>query len=61
MPGLGVSRSFGNPRFSDMRACPLKRFEKYLLFYRASEETLEVIRVLHGARNLPELFGEPEE
>lgn len=29
----------------------------YLIFYRPAAEGIEVIRVLHGARDLPELFG----
>jgi toxin ParE1/3/4 len=62
MPGLGIFRSFGNPKFSDMRFWPLKGFEKYLIFYRITEQHLEVIRVLHGARDLSALFSEePEE
>ena len=33
----------------------------YLMFYRVAEEELTVVRVVHGARDLPELFGEPED
>ena len=28
-------------------------FEKYLLFYLESEDCVDVIRVLHGARDIP--------
>ncbi|HEY1174460.1 MAG TPA: type II toxin-antitoxin system RelE/ParE family toxin [Verrucomicrobiae bacterium] len=28
----------------------------YLIFYRSNKGVLEVVRVLHGAQNLPELF-----
>jgi len=36
---------------------------KYLIFYRAGpkKQGVEVIRVLHGARDLPRLFGSAEE
>lgn len=29
----------------------------YVLFYRVSETTVEIVRVLHGRRNLPSIFG----
>ena len=35
---------------------PIPRFEKYLIFYRFNDDTLEVIRVLHGARDLTRIF-----
>src|SRR2546423_1135099 len=34
MPELGTQRRFGNPRFSSVRAWPVKGFERYLIFYR---------------------------
>jgi plasmid stabilization system protein ParE len=34
MPGMGLLRSFGNSKLTDIRLWPLKRFEKYLLIYR---------------------------
>jgi toxin ParE1/3/4 len=46
---------------TDVRLWPLKQFEKYLLIYRAHSEALDIIRVVHGARDLPALFSEPEE
>ncbi len=61
MPGLGVFSSFGNPKLSDMRFWPLKGFEKYLIFYRMTEEHLEVFLLLHGARKLSSIFSEPED
>ena len=56
MPGMGVFRDYG-PEFSGLRMWPVPKFTKYLIFYTATEETLEVVRVLHGARNLPQIFN----
>jgi toxin ParE1/3/4 len=28
----------------------------YLIFYRLIEEGIEIVRVIHGARNIPNLF-----
>ncbi|HVM48598.1 MAG TPA: type II toxin-antitoxin system RelE/ParE family toxin [Candidatus Acidoferrum sp.] len=29
----------------------------YVIFYRPTEDGIEVVRVIHGARDLPPLFG----
>jgi plasmid stabilization system protein ParE len=33
-----------------------ERFEKYLIFYQACDDRIEVLRVLYGSRDLAELF-----
>ncbi len=33
------------------------QFEKYLIFYQPYNEHIEVLRVLHGAQDLPALFS----
>ena len=58
MPDMGMHRNFGHPRLTDIRLWPLRQFEKYLLVYRTQGETLDIIRVVHGARDLPALFGD---
>ena len=38
---------------------PIPKFANYLIFYRLTSEKVEiVVRVLHGARDIPSLFGE---
>ena len=46
MPGMGVQRRYNNPRLSGMRMFPLSGFRRYLVFYRASETELTILRVL---------------
>jgi plasmid stabilization system protein ParE len=36
----------------------MKSFKKHLIFYRLLPNGAEVIRVIHGARNIEELFEE---
>ena len=36
----------------------MKGFPKHLIFYRISENEIEVIRVIHGARDIENLFEE---
>jgi toxin ParE1/3/4 len=57
MPNMGKARTFRNSRLQDMRMFPVPKFHKYLIFYRLIQEGIEVVRVVHGARDLPVLFG----
>ncbi len=50
MPGLGRKRPDLAP---ELRGFPIGN---YIIFYRAVPEGIQVIRVLHGARDLPEMF-----
>lgn len=50
-PGMGRARPELLP---DLRSFP---FGNYLLFYRRSDHGIEVVRVLHGARDIPALFS----
>jgi toxin ParE1/3/4 len=56
MPELGAQRNFRNPRFSSVRAWPVKGFERYLIFYRPLTDGVEILRVIHGARDIESLF-----
>jgi toxin ParE1/3/4 len=52
-PGIGPKRQeLGDA----VRSFPVAKYTDYLIFYRVLDDGIEVIRVLHGARNLPQLF-----
>ena len=55
-PSIGSTRIFQSPRLKEMRIMPLKNFEKYLVFYRFTGDTIQILRVIHGARDYPALF-----
>lgn len=57
-PGLGKLREFDNARLSGLRSWRIQGFEKWLVFYRFQEEVLEVVRVLHGARDFVAVFDD---
>jgi toxin ParE1/3/4 len=61
-PEIGSPRYFSHPELQGLRFLPLRRFENYLLFYRAlnDEEVIEIVRIVHGARDLPKLFAGKE-
>jgi toxin ParE1/3/4 len=60
-PELGAMCRFTNPHYAGMRVWPVPRFRKYLIFYRVTPEEVEVIRVLHGTRDLRIIFGDEEQ
>lgn len=51
-PGIGRLSGFSNPTLAQVRQYPIKDFRKYIIFYQIYSETVEIIRVLHGAQNL---------
>ena len=57
-PEIGSARIFQSPRLHSVRTIPLNKFEKYLVFYRLRGDDIEIIRVIHGARDYPSFFGE---
>jgi toxin ParE1/3/4 len=57
MPGLGNPCEFANPELQGVRTWPVRGFKKYTIFYRPVEGGIEVLRVLHGSRDITSLFG----
>lgn len=55
-PGAGRLREFRSPRAQGVRSWVVKGFQAYLIFYRTAGDDLEVVRFLHGARDLPKLL-----
>lgn len=55
-PDLGIRPRFSARRFAGIRFLPASKYPTYLLFDRELPEEVEILRVLHGARNLPPLF-----
>ena len=41
---------------ADIRSAPVSRYRQYVIFYRVRRYGIEVARIVHGARNLPDLF-----
>jgi toxin ParE1/3/4 len=53
-PGLGSTRPYVPPRY---RFWPLTRFS-YLLVYDSTRRPIEILRVVHMARDLPRLLAD---
>jgi toxin ParE1/3/4 len=56
MPGMGRSRQFLRPELADIRSWPVGGFQDYLIFYRPGPAGIDVLRVIHGARDIDQLF-----
>lgn len=52
-PKRGARVRSEHPLLQSIRWAPVKGFDAYMVFYRAEDEQVLVIRVLHGARDLP--------
>ena len=44
------------PRLRGLRLWVVTEFPSYLMFYREREGQVEIVRVLHGARDFPSIF-----
>lgn len=54
-PSLGRQRL--DLGFPEVRSWRVSGFRRYLIFYRALPDRIQIWRVLHGARNLHEMLG----
>jgi toxin ParE1/3/4 len=50
-PGIGAPYEVANPRLHGLRCARVRRFRNYLIFYRPIAGGIDVIRVLHAARD----------
>jgi toxin ParE1/3/4 len=57
MPLIGRACAFRNPLAQGVRLWRVRRFERYLIFYRPiATGGIEVVRVLHSSRDIESLF-----
>jgi toxin ParE1/3/4 len=53
-PFAGRRRHFRTP---GLRSWQVPGFERYLIFYRVTDDRVEIVRVLYGMRDLPRYFA----
>ena len=58
MSGIGRLYPVQNSRLEGLRRSPIKGFENYLIFYLSFNDHIEIIRILHAARDLEEVLTE---
>ena len=47
---------FAHPRLAELRKLSVIGFSNHLVFYRIDADMVEIVRVLHGARDIPTLL-----
>lgn len=57
-PNIGEPYEVSNPRLQGLRCARVKRFRNYVIFYRPIASGIDVIRVLHAARNIRNILEE---
>lgn len=58
MPRMAPLCGFTRPAIRQLRRWPVRSFENWLIFYRARRNAIEIIHVMHGARDIERLLGE---
>jgi toxin ParE1/3/4 len=57
MPGMGGKREFRKPELSGIRSWVITGFKNYIIFYKEIDGGIEVLRVLHGARDVDRVLS----
>ncbi|MEK7794776.1 MAG: type II toxin-antitoxin system RelE/ParE family toxin [Candidatus Hydrogenedentota bacterium] len=60
-PRIGSVRRFRNRRIGELRMWPIQEFPDRLIFYRVSEDVLEIVHVLHSAQDYRRQLGPESE
>jgi toxin ParE1/3/4 len=62
LPGIGkIVRFLPDNQMGEIRQWRVKGFTDYLVFYRVDVDKVEVLRVLYGARDLPDILPQIED
>lgn len=60
-PRMGRQRRFRPSKLQDLRSVILShRFEQFVVFYRVTDTTVDVVKVIHGARDQSKLLGDED-
>ncbi len=52
LPQMGKLCQFSHPKLTKIRQQRIKGFKKYLIFYRLIDNGVEILRVIHGIRDI---------
>ena len=56
MPQIGAPKALKNPLLTGLRFSPVQDFDNILIFYVVQQDTLRVVRILHGRRDLMKIL-----
>jgi toxin ParE1/3/4 len=58
-PELGPLWPAKSSKLKGLRYLPVRRFEKFLIFYKPRENGVNIYHVIHGSRDVQKLLDEP--
>ena len=58
MPGMGERRESSDSRLAGLRVWRIQGFTTHLVFYRQANGMVEIVRVLHSARDIDRILSE---
>jgi toxin ParE1/3/4 len=61
IPGMGKVVRLVSSRMGEIRQWRIKDFQDYLIFYRIQDDRVEILRILHGARDLEGILSNLDE
>ncbi|MBE9126228.1 MULTISPECIES: type II toxin-antitoxin system RelE/ParE family toxin [unclassified Coleofasciculus] len=61
MSGMGRPYPVTNPRLEGLRKWSVKGFEKHLIFYLSFDDYIEIVRILHAARDIEAILEQQED
>ena len=59
-PYVGAHYRSTNPKFPDVRSWPVTGFEAIRVYYAVDNERIQVIRILHGKRDVRQILENEE-
>jgi toxin ParE1/3/4 len=60
-PSIGKVTQLVVSKLGEIRQWRIKDFKDYLIFYRIQDDTVDILRVFHGARDLADVLSELDE
>ena len=60
LPGVGDPAPFTDPRYRGVRRSTVRKFRKHVIYYREIPDGIELLRLLHGARDIRRIFGDDD-
>ena len=60
-PKMGKLCQFSHPKLTQIRQQRIKEFKKYLIFYRFTDNEVEILRVIHGVRDIETILIDDDE
>ena len=61
MPGMGQRHETENPLYQELRCFPISKFPSHIVYYKPLADGIIVIHVLHGSRDVDQIFGQEGE